>query len=68
MSLSYQGLQEVRGRLKLLIFEDASCFDVRVVKEVAVKYLPDVEVHVMQAELDTRQTKLKDFVSFVKTN
>lgn len=68
MSLSYQGVQEVKGRLKILIFEDASCFDARVVEEVAVKYLPDVEVHVMQAELDTRQSKLKDFVSFVETN
>lgn len=65
MPLSYQGRQEVRGRLKLLIFEDASCFDVCVVKEVAAKYLPDVEVDVVQAKLEIRHSKLKDFVSLV---
>ena len=62
-TLSYQGVQDTKGKLVLLIFDDPSSFDAKVIQEIANKYLPDVDVEVSLGGYEARHAKLKDFVS-----
>ncbi|MDA7815697.1 hypothetical protein N9A27_03620 [Porticoccaceae bacterium] len=62
-TLSYQGVQDTKGKLVLLIFDDPSSFDAKVIQEIANKYLPDVDIEVSLGGYEARHAKLKDFVS-----
>jgi phenylacetate-CoA ligase len=64
-TLSYQGVQNTKGKLVLLIFDEPSSFDAKVIQDVANKYLPDVDVEVCLGDYEARHAKLKDFVSNV---
>tara|TARA_Y100001935_G_C17310006_1_gene515163 strand:- start:1181 stop:2458 length:1278 start_codon:yes stop_codon:yes gene_type:complete len=62
-SLSYQGVQNVKGELQLIIFDDLAKLDVDQILTTCKKYLPDVEVEIVQGIFEDRKNKIKDFVS-----
>ena len=61
--LSYQAIQSAKGKLQLLIFDNLINVDVELIKIISKKYLPDVEIEIVQGSADERDAKLKDFVS-----
>lgn len=68
MSLSYQGVQNVKCELQLVIFDDLTDLDVDQILTTSKKYLPDVEIEIVQGTFEDRKNKIKDFVSNIKEN
>lgn len=66
ISLSYQGVQDVKGELKLMIFDDLTDFDEGHILTTSKKYLPDVEIEIIQGTFEDRKNKIKDFVSNIE--
>jgi phenylacetate-CoA ligase len=65
IKLSYSGQQHIKGKLKLIIFEEISRDIKTLIIEISKNYMPDMEIDVIVDMLKNRTNKLKDFESFV---